>query len=435
MDGLRWRWSRGLASLAAVAIVIVACGPSGGSASPGASAAAPASVSPGASAPATSAGDGVLRLGYLLAETGPLANLGPPQISAFKLAVNDVNDAGGVLGKPIAIEEADEAGDPAIASQSVDRLLGANVDGVIGAISSAISLAVIDKLSGAGVVECSGSNTTRTFTDYADKGYYFRSVPSNLLQASVFAETIVGDGAKRVAILARSDDYGESLGDAIEKALTEQGATVVSKINYDPKASNFDVEVGQVADASPDAVVVVAFDEGAAILQTLVTRGLGPSKTKVYGSDGMAFATLQSRVDPNDPTVLNGMKGIATSSANDPAFLDRLMQFNPELKLTNFAPYVYDCVVTIALAATAAGTDDPQVFKDQIIAVTREGTKCKAIKECLDLLAAGTDIDYDGVSGPLDYAPAGEPTIGLYDVIAFDAQGKANVLATVRSGP
>ncbi len=434
MDGLRRPLSRGLASLAAVAIVIAACGPSGGSAATGASA-APASISAGPSAPATNAGDGVLNLGYLLAETGPLANLGPPQISAFKLAVNDVNDAGGVLGKPITIEEADEAGDPAIASQSVDRLLGAKVDGVIGAISSAISLAVIDKLSGAGVVECSGSNTSRTFTDYADDGYYFRAVPSNLLQASVFAETIVDDGAARVALLVRSDDYGESLGDAIEKALTEQGATVVSKINYDPKASNFDVEVGQVADVSPDAVVVVAFDEGAAILQALLKRGLGPSETKVYGSDGMAYATLQSRVDPNDLTVLDGMKGIATSSANDPAFLDRLIQFNPELKLTNFAPYVYDCVATIALAATAAGTDDPKVFKDQIIAVTRDGTKCEAIKECLDLLAAGTDIDYDGVSGPLDYAPEGEPTIGLYDVIQFDAQGKANVLATVRSGP
>ena len=94
-------------------------------------------------------GDGVLTIGTLLPQTGSLAFLGPPEFAGFDLAVEEINAAGGVLGKPVVGIEGD-SGDTSTdtASQTVDRLLAENVDAIIGAASSGVTLTVIDKISG-----------------------------------------------------------------------------------------------------------------------------------------------------------------------------------------------------------------------------------------------------------------------------------------------
>ncbi|MBR8640036.1 ABC transporter substrate-binding protein [Streptomyces tuirus] len=82
-------------------------------------------------------GDGELQFGYVLPETGQLAYLGPPQIESLKFAIQKINDAGGVLGKPVPnVVASDEAGQEAVAAQSADRVLAAGVDAIIGAAAS-----------------------------------------------------------------------------------------------------------------------------------------------------------------------------------------------------------------------------------------------------------------------------------------------------------
>src|SRR5690606_30429661 len=163
-------------------------------------------------------------------------------------------------------------GDEAVANQSADRLLAEGVDAIMGAAASGMSLAIIDKVTGAGVVQCSGSNTAPTFTDYEDEepGFYIRTAPSDAMQGPVLAETIVGEGYTNVAILARADDYGTGLADATAAGLEEAGATVALNETYDPNATNFDAAVQQVVSANPDAVVLIAFEEGAQIIEGLI---------------------------------------------------------------------------------------------------------------------------------------------------------------------
>jgi branched-chain amino acid transport system substrate-binding protein len=60
---------------------------------------------------------------------------------------------------------------------------------------------------------------------------------------------------------------------------------------------------------------------------------------------------------------------------------------------------------------------------DEIIGVTRDGEKCSLVADCLELVWAGADIDYDGASGVLDFSPNGEPGVGIYNVFTFDATG------------
>jgi hypothetical protein len=222
-----------------------------------------------------------LRIGTLLPLTGNLAFLGPPEVAGAKLAVQDINAAGGVLGQDVELTEGD-SGDTSTdtASQTVDRLLQANVNAIIGAASSGVSLTVIDAITGAGVVQFSPANTSDEFTTYDDNGLYFRTAPPDVLQARALADLIIADGNNSVGILALNDPYGTGLAENTKNNLVESGLAEedIRDIIYDPQAQNYDTEVQEMVDFDPDAIVVIGFEESARIIEGLNAQGIGPAR-------------------------------------------------------------------------------------------------------------------------------------------------------------
>ncbi|TQC44398.1 amino acid ABC transporter substrate-binding protein [Rhodococcus sp. WS4] len=366
-----------------------------------------------------------LKIGTLLPETGSLAFLGPPMVAGTQLGVNDVNAAGGVLGQPVELIPGD-SGDTTTdtANTTVDRELAAGTQVIIGAASSSVSLKVIDKVSSAGVVMFSPANTSDQFVCYPDKGQYFRTAPTDVLQAQAVSQLISDDGGQRVSILALNDPYGTGLADNIQKNLVDAGIPEdqIQKIIYDPNAQSFNSEVDQVKDFAPDAVAVVGFEESAKIITRMHEVGIGPSDgMKVYGVDGnMGNALGESVAAP----LLDGMQGTTPLTDVGPAFQDRLKGINPGLIDFNYAGEAYDAVVIAALAAEAAKSTAGRDIAANINNVTEGGTPCTSYQECLPLAQAGTDIDYNGITGKLDFTAAGEPSIGSYGKLKFGADNK-----------
>jgi ABC-type branched-subunit amino acid transport system substrate-binding protein len=230
---------------------------------------------------AAGATGGPLVIGTLLPLTGDLAFLGPPEVASAKLAIDDINAAGGVLGQPVQFIEGD-SGDASTdtATQTADRLLQSGVNVVVGAASSTVSLTVIDRITGAGVMQISPANTSDQFTNYNDNGLYFRTAPPDMLQARALADMIGDDGNNTVAILARNDAYGTGLADSTRQNLLDQGLSEDDIINvtYDPTAANFDAEIQQMVEFGGDAIVVIGFDESSRILEGLNAQGIGPKR-------------------------------------------------------------------------------------------------------------------------------------------------------------
>jgi branched-chain amino acid transport system substrate-binding protein len=361
-------------------------------------------------------GDGTLTVGTLLPQTGDLAYLGPPEFAGVDLAVNEINDAGGVLGKPIKQVKAD-SGDltPDIGGASVDKLLNGGSDVIVGAASSSVSLSVIDKITGAGKVQFSPANTAAAFDTYDDQGLYFRTSPSDRLQGQVIGNMAVEDGFKNVAVMARQDAYGEGLAQQVVDTLKDKGANVSAHVLYNADAENFTAEVNKVAASKPDAIVLVAFEETTKIIPQFVSKGIGPKDVQLYFVDGnMAdYSKTLKQVD------LTGVKGTFPAPAEpDPGFNDKLKSVNPKLTDFTYGPQSYDAVMLIALAAEAAKDDDGKAIAAKITEVSKDGTKCKGWDECVKLLKDGEDIDYDGVSGPCDMNDTGSPnkaTIGIQE--------------------
>lgn len=377
---------------------------------------------------AEAAGDGVLRLGGLLPETGNLAFLGPPEFAGVELAVAEINAGGGVNGADVEWLPGDSGDNGDVANATVDRLLAEDVDAFIGAASSGVSLTVIDKITNAGKIQFSPANTSPAFTDYEDNGLYFRSAPSDVVQGAALADLMIGDGALTAAFIVMNDSYGTGLFEYTSAPYTDAGGEIVYEVIYDPQAENFDAEVSAAVEADPDAIVIIGFDETSKILTGLIEAGAGPADKMLYGSDGNMGNALAQAFD--DPGVVAGMRGTVPGvdiEVNE-EFIARLLEVDPELQDFAYSGESYDAAIVIALAAIAAGDDDGVAVGAQINDVTRGGDKCTTFAGCVAILADGGDIDYDGVSGPLEFIDAGEPSEASILIKEFNASGELEVV-------
>ncbi len=151
--------------------------------------------------------------------------------------------------------------------------------------------------------------------------------------------------------------------------------------------------------------------------------GSEEKQVNVYGSDGNMGNALGE--DFTEDGALAGMKGTTPLTELGPEFTDRLLEIDPELQDYNYAGETYDAVVISALAAQLAGTNDANVFKDYVNGVTFGGEACDSFQACLDIVNAGGNPDYDGISGPLAFADAGEPSAASFGILKF---GEDNAL-------
>jgi branched-chain amino acid transport system substrate-binding protein len=409
--------------LAAGAVLVSACsGSDGGSEDPAADDAGITDTAPQR--------DAKLDIGFIYAETGGLAFLTPPQRAAIELAITDINAAGGVNGQDVTLSIGDEGGAAHMAREVAAQFVNEQKDAIVGAASSGMSQEFIQMLHDHRVVQCSGSNTSTSFTDQANNSYYFRTVPPDAAVAPLIAEWMVEqDNHSSVAIVFRNDDYGRALEDLIATGVDARDATVVDRIDYDPATEDFSDVVDRIVAADADAVALVAFGEGIPILQGAL--GAGMDASQFYGGDGL-FGTYVSGdggvgFDDEGVTRVAGMT--VFGAAGNEEFNQRLNDALPDGEKGNFiyGGQVYDCAIVIALAAVSAQSVDPAVFNDEVDGVTKDGTPCSSFAECAELLAAGEDIDYEGASGPLEITHP-DPTVGGYAVARFQDDGQLAVV-------
>ncbi len=412
-----------------VALLATACGGSPTPSTTGTSAAAAAGIAcpaPSATGAGTSAASETgtvpasatttptpLKIGSLLPTTGSLAFLGPPEIAGVNLGIKEVNDAGGVLGKPVEVIHRD-SGDTKtdIATQSTTSLLGQGVGAIVGAASSGVSKTVINQITGAGVVQFSPANTSPDFTAWDDKGLYWRTAPSDVLQGKVLGNYMATCGAQTVGMIVLNDAYGTGLAKNIQAAFEAAGGKVVAQELFNEGDSQFSSQVDKVLAAKPDAIALVTFDQAKSIVPLMTGKGVKP--TQIFMVDG----NMSDYSKDFQPGTLKGAQGTIPGTFAKDDFKKKLLAIDPALKDYSYAGESYDAVNLIALASEAAKSTKGTDIAAQLKAVSEGGEKCNTFPSCVTLLRNGKDIDYDGQSGPVSFSDAGDPTeayIGIYE--------------------
>ncbi|HVE96812.1 MAG TPA: ABC transporter substrate-binding protein [Pseudonocardiaceae bacterium] len=424
------------ALLGTLSVVMAGCGggntaaPGGQGSASGGNPSATTCENPPQATPSGQPSIAPLKIGTLLPETGSLAFLGPPEFAAVEVAVKEINAAGGVLGNQVTHIRGDSGDDKTdTANQTVDRQLSQGAQVIVGAAASGVTKLVIDKITGAGVVEFSPANTSDEFTCWADKGLYFRTSPPDSLQAQALAALIASDGAQRISILARNDPYGSGLADNTVQNLRDAGIpqNQIQKIIYDPNATSYNTEIDNVRVFDPDAIAVIGFDESKKIISRMSEVQIGPGKKLVYGTDGNMGNALGLGLPPG---LLEGMKGTTPLTELAANFQQRLNAEDPRLVDNNYAGESYDAVVITALAAEQAKSTKGVDIASEINGITKDGEKCVTFRQCRDIIDSGGNPDYDGVTGTLDFTEAGERAVGSYGILTFDSQNRIDEAAT-----
>ncbi len=389
----------GVALLGASALVLSGCAPTEGGGEP--------------------AGDLTFKVGTALPVTGNLAFLGPPEIAGTEYAAAEVNEA--AKGITIDLTQGDSGDtDNKAYETEIPRLLGEGVGAIIGAASSGTSLQFIDQVVGANVIQFSPANTSAEFTTYDDKGLYFRTAPSDVLQGEVLGNLIAEDGNETLGMIVLNDSYGTGLASFTKEAFEAAGGEVVSEVTYNTGDTNFSAQISEVLAASPDAIALITFEEVATMIPEIVSSF---PADKLYFVDGN-LANFGADFPNGTLTGAKGtLPGLSIDTLGD--FTAGLNDFwvaegNDELTEFSYAAESYDAVILLALASLAAGSSDPVEVAAKLQEVSGgsgDGTKCTTFAECADIINDGGVADYDGISGPITFDEVGDPTeatIGIY---------------------
>ena len=374
----------------------------------------------------TVTGDGQLVIGALLPLTDTL--IGQPMTAAVEVAVQRINAAGGVLDEPVRLIVADEGSSAATAAASIQTLLDRDVDAIIGPASSVIALSTLDDIVSAGKVACSPTASALALDNFPDDDLFFRTIPSDSLQARAIAATADQTGAQRVNIVYVDDSYGRPLADAVAASLANGSTVVVGRVGFAADDDDLSGKASTLAASDTQVMILLAgAEDGTRFLEALDAEDTSDLATIVV-NDALRNPASPQRIQGLDPELRDKIVGLAPQAASS----DPTTPFDPP---GLFATNAYDCANLIALAAVRAGSDVPRDIARQIAQVSVSGSVCQSFAACVDTISSGLQIDYNGPSGITDLLiRSGDPARAVFDRFVFDDTGRDVLQRTVVIG-
>lgn len=371
-------------------------------------------------------GDGTLRIGLILDSAGKQSFLNDSQLAAAKLAVQEINAAGGHKGRPVELLPKSTGDDPTAVAR---ELVAAKADVVIGPTDSSHAAAAIDVLSGARTPLISPANSAAGLSKYKSGGYYFRTASADVAQASVLVKLAKDGGAKSLAVVHEDSGYGKDVSAAVVSAAKTAGVDTVSTSGFEPGEAR--QAAAAARKAGPDAVVLIARDGAQGAIAELNNAGL--SGSKVILSDG-AFGRYGSGLGSK---ALDGARAVVPGVFPSTDFQARLVAVDPALKDLSFAAEAYDAVNLAVLAAAEADDDAGRSIAANLIAVSggtaeraaseQPGKPCLTFKDCQAALKSGSGVNYDGESGPVAFDANGDITTANFMVFTYGPDNEARL--------
>jgi len=361
------------------------------------------------------AGPQPLTLGTALPDTGSLKAYGPATQAAVRLAVEDANAAGGVMGAPVVLRPGDSGG---TGSRTFARTLAAMPDAqaIVGPLSSTLVLDNIDAIEGRTVISPAAVSPALT-------GVIARTVPAEPLAGAALATIAKQRGALRLVVVGPRQQR-----DLIDAALDRAGELrmAATPVMYTKRQSAANIATRTVR-ASADAMVLASASDTTAILRELIRRGM-PAIVLLAPS-------AASGVVPRDlpKGTLDSAQTIDLDLRVPRSLASQIRAIAPEAPETAYSAQAYDAAAIAILAAEASSALTGEItaagVRAALPSVTAVGQSCETLGKCLRLLRQGVDIDYVGYVGPYDLDTAGDPGAARYLVRIYGTNNKPGTTA------
>ena len=354
--------------------------------------------------------DEVYQIGMVDALTGSLADFGERNQRGKDLALAEINEVG-VGGRDLDIVVEDSEGNAQGGVAAAQKLV--NQDGVpflIGAVGSGVSLSIYESvIQGTDVVQLSQNSTGLALSDFPG---LLRMSPSGRSQSAALADIVLEDGYDEVAVTYINDEFGESLTDAFTDAYEGE---VAFERAHDGEQSSYSGLLSDMNGSGADAWLFITYQqEFATQVNNMFEGGYDP---QLYGADSNRGDTVISNTPEGS---IDGMKVVEPSA---PVEQDNYQSFSSAFQEeydeepTVWSAFAYDCVVTAALSIQAADEFTGAALNEVVRDVTRpEGETVFSYEAAQEILADGgspSDVDYQGVSGPINFDENGDPAGSL----------------------
>lgn len=351
--GRGWRAPLALGRALALAAALgaaLACGQEGGGGSP--------------------SGAEPIRIGHFASLTGDTATFGQSADAGIRLAIEEINAAGGVLGRPLVLISEDDRSITEEARTAAQKLI--QRDGVVallGEVASSRSLAAAPEAQRAGIPMITPASTNPKVTEVGD--YVFRTCFIDPFQGAVMARFAFEDlGARRVAILSDfKQDYSVGLAEFFRKTFRELGGEIVADERYTSGDIEFRAQLTTIRGARPDAVFVPGYYTEVGLIAKQA-RELGID-VPLLGGDGWDSAkTLEIGGDAVEGYYFSNHYAADSDNPRVQAFVRRFEERHGS-RPDAMAALGYDAAGILADAIRRAGTTDGPALRDAI-AATRD---------------------------------------------------------------
>lgn len=341
--------------------------------------------------------DTIVKVGHVAPLTGGSAHQGKDNENGARLAIEEINAKGLVIGGQkvtLQLDPQDDAGDPRQATQVAQKLVDDKVVAVVGHETSGTSIPASKIYSDAGVVQISPSATNPKYTEQGFKTTY-RVVATDAQQGPALANYAAKEmHVKKVAIVDDSTAYGQGLAQQFEVAAKAAGLTVVSHDATNDKAVDFRAILTKIKGENPDAIMVGAMDAtGGPLAKQAKQLGL---RAKILAGDGVCTANIADLAGNAADNIVCSQAGMGLDQmAGGAAFAAKYKKrYGQDVVL--YSPYTYDSVYIIVDAMKRANSVDPA-----------------------KILAAMPTADYKGVIGETTFDAKGDLKHGVISIYGY----------------
>jgi len=345
-----------------------------------------------------------IKIGTLTPLTGAGGPYGPVMVKAVKAVIDEVNAAGGVLGRKVELISEDDQTNPEAGVRAARKLIDVDkVSAILGTWASSVTTAVAPLCweSKTFLATVSGADS---ITQLPHQGYLIRTQPNTTLQGRKFGEFCIAEKAKRVFFLSPQTPFAKSQFDNITEAVKKAGGETGSLI-YDDKKPAYRSEIDEVLRFKPDAIIFGGYTPDTAVmLKDAYRAGYGGLKV------AFGYAVNQKLVESVPAEVVDKTFTIAPSPAEGSKAYARLVKMIGVASPDPYTTQIYDQINLVLMAIALAGDASGTAIKDAVRKVSQApgGAKVDNAIDGLKAIAAKQPVDYDGASGPCDFTETGD---------------------------
>ncbi len=316
-----------------------------------------------------------IRIGITTILSGPTADRGQSEQYGAQLALNSINESGGVLGRPVEAYYADNACKPETGVPATKRLIEEqHVAVLIGALCTPVTHAIMPVIAEAKVPLLIATSAGQDFVDASGAGgndYAFKTIPSEVDIARGLMRYLASQHVKSVAIVAASDFFPQANAVALVKAAQDAGIRVTDQETLDKNTADFAAVLEKLKATAPDQVVTVLGPYTAAFFKAYEASGW-----KVPLTGRIDFAAAIGAVSPQfrDSGALSGMTGIVvfTPAQQTPGIQEFVAAYRAHYGLapTQRSFFVYEATLLAVDAIRRAGSDQPAAIEKALKTTT-----------------------------------------------------------------